>query len=241
MNGKLIEWKVKPINKTNKKLHKITKFLNYKLKKGKNIYDHNSSIIAIEIYDKQNIIITAGEDKFIHIRKIFDLELLTAIDLTYSFGNPIISEAYNIFPSSIKVSDLNLLYVIIYDYDTKKNFIRGYNLNGLFFAQTNPEKFIKEKKEELLFNNISFTKNGNIIVWYYNWEKIMVLNAWDLLPVWTKNLEKKKKNEKNEYKKNIIKWVEYNSDLKEFYVLYDNEFVIETLKEKEEQELFDSF
>ena len=241
MNGKLIEWKVKPINKTNKKLHKITKFLNYKLKKGKNIYDHNSSIIAIEIYDKQNIIITAGEDKFIHIRKIFDLELLTAIDLTYSFGNPIISEAYNIFPSSIKVSDLNLLYVIIYDYDTKKNFIRGYNLNGLFFAQTNPEKFIKEKKEELLFNNISFTKNGNIIVWYYNWEKIMVLNAWDLLPVWTKNLEKKKKNEKNEYKKNIIKWIEYNSDLKEFYVLYDNEFVIETLKEKEEQELFDSF
>ena len=134
-----------------------------------------------------------------------------------------------------------MLYVIIYDYDTKKNFIRGYNLNGLFFAQTNPEKFIKEKKEELLFNNISFTKNGNIIVWYYNWEKIMVLNAWDLLPVWTKNLKKKKKNEKNEYKKNIIKWIEYNSDLKEFYVLYDNEFVIETLKEKEEQELFDSF
>ena len=69
----------------------------------------------------------------------------------------------------------------------------------------------------------------------------MVLNAWDLLPVWTKNLEKKKKNEKNEYKKNIIKWIEYNSDLKEFYVLYDNEFVIETLKENEEQELFDSF
>ena len=42
----------------------------------------------------------------------------------------------NIFPSMIKISDLNLFYVLLYDYDSKRTYIRGYNLNGLFFAQT---------------------------------------------------------------------------------------------------------
>ena len=60
--------------------------------------------------------------------------LLAVIIFTYSFGNPIISEAINAFPSLIKISDLNLLYVLLYDYDSKNTFIRGYNLNDLFFS-----------------------------------------------------------------------------------------------------------
>ena len=244
LNGKLIEWKIKSINNLQSNCNKSKKSKNFKIKRKKNIYAHNSSITAIEIYYRQNILITAGEDKFIHIRKLFDFELLTSIDLTYSFGNPIVSKTINIFPSSIKISGLNLLYVIIYDYDSKMNFIRGYNLNGLFFAQTDPKKFTKKThNSRLLFNNISFAKNGNIIVWCYNWKKIMVLNAWNLMPIWNKNLERDKK-EKEEIKNNrdnIIKWLEYNNNSKEFYMLYDNKFVVEILKEKEEQKLFDSF
>ena len=99
MNGKLIEWKIISINNNNnnkKNKNKIKKMFNYQIKEIKHIYTHNSSITAIEIYNKQNIIVTAGEDKFIYIRKIFDFELLTIINLTYSFGNEIISKANNI-------------------------------------------------------------------------------------------------------------------------------------------------
>ena len=128
LNGKLTEWKI--VYSNNNIKNKIKKNLNYQIKETKHIYTHNSSITAIEIYNKQNIIITAGEDKFINIRKVYDFELLTVIDLTYSFGNEIISKTNNIFPSSIKISDLNLIYVLLYDYDSNQFFLRGYNLNG---------------------------------------------------------------------------------------------------------------
>ena len=222
INGKLIEWKIILLNISEKmKKSKIKNYLNFKVKDVKNIYAHNSSITVIEIYDRQNIIITAGEDKYIFIRKIFDFELLTAIDLTYSFGNPIISATLNIFPFSIKISDLNLLYVIIYDYDSKTNFIRGYNLNGLFFAQTNPKKFIDKIKGYLQFNNITFTKNGNLIVWFYNSEEIKILNAWNLFQIQNKNLTNN----------SDIKCIEYNAITKEIYILYEDEIIIETFKE----------
>ena len=222
INGKLIEWKIILLNISEKmRKSKIKNYLNFKVKDVKNIYAHNSSITVIEIYDRQNIIITAGEDKYIFIRKIFDFELLTAIDLTYSFGNPIISTTLNIFPFSIKISDLNLLYVIIYDYDSKTNFIRGYNLNGLFFAQTNPKKFIDKNKGYLQFNNISFTKNGYLIVWFYNSEEIKILNAWNLFQIQNKNLTNN----------SDIKCIEYNAITKEIYILYEDEIIIETFKE----------
>ena len=72
-----------------------------------------------------SIIITAGEDKFIHIRKQYDFELLTSINLCHYYSNMKISMEYNIFPSLIKISDLNLLYVLIYDLESETNFIRG--------------------------------------------------------------------------------------------------------------------
>ena len=222
LNGKLIEWKITLITNIEKpKKSKIKNFLNFNVKDVKNIYAHNSSITIIEIYHRQNIIITSGEDKYINIRKIFDFELLTAIDLTYSFGNPIISTTLNIFPSSIKISDLNLLYIIIYDYDSKNNFIRGYNLNGLFFAQTDPKYFTDKNNGCPQFNNISFTKNGNLVTWFHNSREIKILNAWNLIPI------------KNKYFQNNsnIKFIEYNDFTKEIYILYEDSIIIETFKE----------
>jgi Sec-independent protein translocase protein TatA len=143
INGKLTEWEIIPLLDNNiKNKKKVIKCLyNFNIRERKHVYAHKESISVIEIYPKQKILITAGEDKFIYIRKTFDFELLTAIDLTYSFGNPIISKYLNIFPSMIKVSDLNLLFVMVYDYNSKINFIRGYNLNGIFFAQTDQMMF----------------------------------------------------------------------------------------------------
>ena len=161
-NGKLTEWEIGT---------------NFEINDIKSIYSHQESITVIELFIKQNVIVTASEDKYIHIRKIFDFELLTAINLTYCFSNPIISKNNNIFPSIIKISDLNLLYVLIYDLDSKTNFIRGYNLNGLFFAQTEEEFFKDEKNKNIIINSLSFTKNSNLIVGFYNLNKFYSLQS----------------------------------------------------------------
>ena len=238
LNGKLTEWKIIPFidNLDKNKNYKLKCIYNFEIKEMKKVYAHQSSITAIEIYPNQNIIITSGEDKFIYIRKIFDFELLTVIDLTYTFGNPIISQAINIFPSLIKVSELNLLYVLFYDYDSKKTFIRGYNLNGLFFAQTDPLYF-KDNKLNLQFNSISFTKNSNLIVGFYNTNKFYVLRASNLAVLWIKEIM----NEEDKIKKNGTKMVEYNYNNREFYFLYEDEFIITTLQEKDGLKEFDSF
>ena len=228
INGKLTEWEIIPYIEKTKKIKKSKINYSFKINELKHVYAHKSSITAIEIFANQNIIVTAGEDKFIYIRKIFDFELLTVIDLTYSFGNPIISETYNIFPSLIKISELNLLYVLLYDYDNKKSFIRGYNFNGLFFAQT-------DLKMDLEINNISFTKYSNLVVGFDNSNEIQILSASNLNPLWKKQIN----SEENKNLKKGTKIVEYNNNTEEFYILYDNDFLVMTLKEKDEQKELD--
>ena len=228
LNGKLTKWKIWPCLDNTDKIKKNKFPYNLKVEELKSVYAHKSAISAIELYSNQNIIITAGEDKFIYIRKIFDFELLTSIDLTYCYGNPIVSQANNIFPFLIKVSELNLLYVLIYDKDKKNTFIRGYNLNGLFFAQTN---------NQMQYNSISFTKYNNLIVGSYNSNNIQVLSASSLTNLW----EKKNKNEDPKLERQGTKCIEYNNNYGEFYILYKNEFIIMTLKEKDEIKEFESY
>ena len=248
INGKLTEWEIIPnldINIKNKK-KSMKCIYNFEIKERKHVYAHKSSISVIEIYSKQKIIITAGEDKFIYIRKIFDFELMTAIDLTYSFGNPIVSQYLNIFPSMIKVSDLNLLFVMIYDYHSKKFFIRGYNLNGIFFAQTEDMLF----EDNLQINNFSFTKYSNLVVGFYNSDKFLVLNAGVLTPIWITDLEKKdeeKKDKKDKKEKAKIKEesenkiVEFNCNNGEFYILKEQEVIFTSINDKFKLKEFDSF
>ena len=203
-------------------------FYNFQVREIRYVYAHKSSITAIEIYLDQKIIITTGEDKFIYIRKIYDFELLTSIDLTYCFGNPIISQIKNIFPYLIKVSDLNLLYVLFYDYDSKNTFIRGYNLNGLYFSQAESNKF---------YNNISFTKYSNLIVGYYNSDNIEILSASSLIKLW----EKKIQNDDPKPEIKGTQFLEYNYNYGEFYILYKNEFITMFLKDKDEIKEFETF
>ena len=228
LNGKLTKWRITPYldNSDNNKKNKV--FYNFQVREIRYVYAHKSSITAIEIYLDQKIIITTGEDKFIYIRKIYDFELLTSIDLTYCFGNPIISQIKNIFPYLIKVSDLNLLYVLFYDYDSKNTFIRGYNLNGLYFSQAESNKF---------YNNISFTKYSNLIVGYYNSDNIEILSASSLIKLW----EKKIQNDDPKPEIKGTQFLEYNYNYGEFYILYKNEFITMFLKDKDEIKEFETF
>ena len=225
-NGKIIEWKITKIeNEYNR--NKYQYFLSFRIKEKKHVYAHKSSITAIEINTTKEIIASAGEDKFIYIRKLFDFELLTSIDLTYTFGNPIISRSPNIIPSLIKISDLNCIYVVLYNYTMHKSIIRGYTLNGLFFAQT-----VEYKDDDFSYSNISFNKNWNLIVGLYYYNVILLLNSYDLKVKYNYIID-----EKNSHKS--CKWLEYDASTKEFIILYNNQCNISQFSE-EIQAWFDS-
>ena len=240
LNGKLIEWElIIDLDSSIEKKNQVEIKYLFSVEEKKHVYSHQSAITAIELYHKQNVIISAGVDKFVYIRKIYDFELLSVINLTYCFGNSIISKNINIFPSLIKVSDLNCLYVLLYDFDTKEHIIRGYTINGLFFAQNNSKKFIinQNDNEFLYVNNISFTKNSNILIGFYNSNKISLLSASELKPIWSEDL---KYNGENDNKNKGTEWVEYSDSTREFVVLYRNEFQIFTLKNVKDQIFLDS-
>ena len=77
-NGKLIQYSLyKEIidNKSKNSDYKI------KVKIDKKIQAHKKSINVIEVDFKLGIIITGGDDSYLFIRKIYDLELLTPIKL----------------------------------------------------------------------------------------------------------------------------------------------------------------
>ena len=210
-NGKLIKWKInidinENQNNKNKTKGKSSLFI---IEEINHVYDHKKSITAIEINSKKEIIATAGEDKFIHIRKLYDLEILTSINLIYCYGNDIISKNKNIFPSLIRISDLNCIYVLLYNFDSDETIIRGYTLNGLFFAQTE-----NNENEKMYYNNIIINKNGNLLVGLYNDNKILKLNSFNL----------KIRAEKDVLITSYIgnKWIEFDSSNNCFIILYDN-------------------
>ena len=225
-NGKLIEWHINHILNDEKKIQ---------IKERKSLYFHRGEITCIEIYENQNILITGGEDKKIFIRKIYDFELLTAIDLTYCYMNDIVSQKIDIIPTLIKVSELNCIYVLLYNKDTGKSFIRGYNLNGLFVKQS----------EEDYFMNICFTKNYNLFVSYYNKDKIKILNCYDLketpielnvnkLVEDCENENNKSESERHYSDSDLLVWNDYNFKNHEFILLFKNKFVRGNIKNREE-------
>ena len=228
-NGKLIEWYIKQnLNDYNK----------INIRERNNYHCHKGEITCIEIYHNQHILITGGEDKMIFIRKTYDFELLTAINLTYCYMNPIINQKTNIIPTLIKVSNLNCIYILIHNFDNNNNnsFIRAYNLNGLF---------IKESAEKL-FMNICFTKNYNLLVTYYFGKEIKILNCYNLevvedfyiyLPSFVENIENNinKKKNKKEREKDILVWSEYFHKNHELILLYENKIVRGNIKDKDEQ------
>jgi hypothetical protein len=226
-NGKLIEWLV------SKRLNDYGKI---NIKERNNYHCHKGEITCIEIYHNQHVLITGGEDKMIFIRKTYDFELLTAINLTYCYMNPIVNQKTNIIPTLIKVSDLNCIYVLIHDFDNGLSFIRGYNLNGLFIKQS----------EEKNFMNICFTKNYNLLVTYYNRNEIQILNCYNLevadffifLPSFVENIENnfnKKKNKNEKGKKDILVWNEYYHKNHELILLYEDKIVRGNIKDKDDQ------
>ena len=129
-----------------------------KLDFNKNIQAHKGRINAIEIDIRLGLIITCGNDNYVQIRKLYNFELLTPIKINKKY---IITMA--------KVSNNNFLYIMCYNKIKKTSIIFGYTLTGIKFAKS-PEGY---------FCNIDFTQSGNIVS-LFNFNKIYVLNAYDL-------------------------------------------------------------
>ena len=124
------------------------------------ILDHFCPIEAIEIYNNLNIVITSGNDNVIYIRKLYNLELLTIIK---------IPNGYNI--KLIRVSSLHFIYILC-DYINKdkkiKSIIFGYTLTGIKFT---------ESKFDPIINNICFTKYGDLILGFYDYEYLCIFKG----------------------------------------------------------------
>lgn len=137
-NGKLIKGNIIETNNESNNPEDISIQINYE----KYIQGHKGSINVIEIDYRLGVIITGGDDNYIYIRKLYDMELLTPIKINDKY---IITMA--------KISPMNLLYVVCLNKINKHSIILGYNLSGVQFA----------KSEYGYFTNIDFTKSGNIV------------------------------------------------------------------------------
>ena len=153
-NGKLLQFTIEK----EEELNKSKKDSNIRIKFNKEIKAHKGEINMIEIDKRLGVIMTAGSDNFLYIRKIYDFELLIPIKL---------KEKYII--TLAKISPLNLLYILCFNKKKRQSCIRGYTLNGVFFAKSNYE----------FYDTLDFTKNGNIIT-FVNKSRIKILSSYSL-------------------------------------------------------------
>ena len=165
-NGKLIQWSLEEnysdmISKKQTKPKIIIKY-------NKQIQAHNNSINVIEVNRRLGIIITAGNDNYVFIRKIYDFELMTPI---------IFKDKYII--TLAKVSPMNFLYIICFNKIKNKSVIFGYTLNGLLFAKSNYD----------YYETLDFTKSGNIVSWVHK-KEIQILNSDNLNKIHMKESDK---------------------------------------------------
>ena len=184
-NGKLIKYTIENNEESNSvKDNKLNIKLNQQIKA------HKGEIDIIEINKKIGIIITAGSDNNIFIRKLYDFELLTPIK---------IKEKYKIL--TVKISPHNLLYILCFSKKKKKSCILGYTLNGILFSKSPYENYV----------TLDFTKNGNIVSWI-NKEKIKVLYGYNLIYKNKPKLTDDKKSKEFYNKMNKLKgstWIKF--------------------------------
>ena len=169
-NGKLIQCSL-----SKKNLEGDGYQLNVKF--DKQIQAHKKAINVIEVDYRLGIIITAGEDHYLFIRKIYDLELITPIKIKSKF---LITMA--------RVSPLNFLYVQCFNMKKNSSIIFGYTLNGIYFA----------KSKYAFYDSLDFTRSGNVVT-FVDKSRIEILNGNDL-----KNKDNINKKEKTNDKSGKI-------------------------------------
>ena len=187
-NGKLAQWSIKNDTEDNCSFKKRTLKPNISIKFNKQIQAHRGAINVIEIDYKLGIIITAGDDNYIFIRKIYDFELMIPIKFKSKY-----------IITMVKISPMNFLYVICFNKIKQKSVIFGYTVNGLKFG----------KSKYNYYDTLDFTKSGNIVTWIHK-KELQILESDNLKCINPKD----KEFEENQNKLRGASWVKFNYILK---------------------------
>ena len=162
-NGKLICFKIVSSNYNYNAKNIIQSIENIKIKREKYFQAHKGKINVIEIDKRLGIIITAGDDNYVFIRKLYDLELLLPIK---------IKQKYTIL--MLKISSYNFLYILCFNKLNNKKRIFGYTLSGIRFAKSKYDSY----------DNIDFIEDGNLITLRQKThKKIIILSGSDLTKI----------------------------------------------------------
>ena len=161
-NGKLIEWKIK-YKEINTYISKIIQFKN-KTKKiidniifKREILAHNFNMItSINYCQKHNIILTSDTKGFLYIRKYYDFEFLTKIQINEKLDSTFINKIY--------INNYDIICTINYNKLKSNNYICFYSLNGLLL----------EKSNNYLCGDTSLLKNGKIIFNCFNTNNLFI-------------------------------------------------------------------
>ena len=137
MDGTLMEWNIE-----------IKKIVNYNDFLKRKIQAHNNTLItAINYNERHNIVLTADIHGILYIRKYYDFELLTKIQL----------EGNEFFTTQIIVNDFNLIYTINYSKNELKKFICIYTLNGILIEKSKVHSIIDAyslRSGKIIFNRL---------------------------------------------------------------------------------------
>ena len=201
LNGKIIKWKYDLL---------LNKYSNIDAKnssvifinKISSIIGHNSFVQNIEISDELNIIISASNDGFIFIRKLFDFELLNVI-------------RYNCNKMSLidLCLDNQIILATYYNKKEKTNIdkkikVNTYSVNGIKLGKVNRNITIpfnlKDSNDKLFIfiNKLLY----EVYITFKEWELVVDLN---------------KLVDKEDREANIISF-EYDSNMKLIFCLFDN-------------------
>ena len=149
-NGKIFEWEINiKINFTNN----IVNLNDININLKRNYIAHKLNVSAIYYSNKLGLIVSAGDDKRIFIRKYYDLSLLTVIN----FENKICID--------IKLN-MSHFFCLFFDENENQHCVEVYSVNGIRVA----------KSDFGLINNIDFDGSGNILIGYFKEARIDVFN-----------------------------------------------------------------
>ena len=196
-NGRLMEWEVDDK-------------INLKIKRD--IFAHDNSMICSINYIKiHNILATSSLDGNIYIRKYFDFELLTIININQ-----------NEFVNDIIFSNYDMFYLLKFNKHSLKFNFSIYSINGLKVISDN---------QELYINDFSTVKNGKILFTFFNeHDHFFYYSLID------KSIKKFNLKEELKYKNQELKKFIYEEKKDLFYILFSNgdllRFSNENIKQK---------
>ena len=168
-DGKLTKWVIN--------INNVNNNINYKFQKL-SINSNNNCITCLEYNYRLNILLSSDNNSII-IRNYYNLEFLTIIKIKQNNIN------LNSNIKSIKISNYNIIYVLIQIKEDQLYELHCYSLNGTFSCKIAGN-----------FNQFELTHNGNIIIPDINNRLIKVLRPYDFFLIHSNSFPFIKNNKK---------------------------------------------